>query len=223
MCERSARFKVKKHDLRPTKFPHLSLKINLSFHTKVSTHLINPDSGAAIRRLPFLSSDDATSAAVHLIVRERLSYGAVSSAVRKSIRDHLRGDMLSRARFGTGVRGYEIICSRATKLVWEKALGDIRRDEALPKHAELDVDLRIRTTYSFMHMAGKKHYHGMRIFVDGRREEGCCCSICLEAMQVGDVALRLPCEHVFHGECILRWLRRTQACPLCRRRITTED
>ncbi|KAL1538346.1 RING-type E3 ubiquitin transferase [Salvia divinorum] len=224
MSERSMRFKVKKHRLRPTKFPHLSLKINLSFQTKVSTHLINEDSGAAIRRLPYLSSDASTSpAAVHLIVRDRLSYGAVRDAVRKSIRDHLRDDRLSQARFGSGVRGHEILCSSATKLVWEKALRDIRRNETLPKHAELNVDLRMRITYSFVHMAGEKHYHGMRIFVDGMREKGCRCSICLEEMEVGDVALRLPCAHMFHGECILRWLRRSLACPLCRRRIRNSE
>ncbi|KAL1538345.1 RING-type E3 ubiquitin transferase [Salvia divinorum] len=223
MCERLVLFKVKKHRLRPIKFPHLSLKINLSFHTKVSTYLINQDSGAAIRRLPLLSSDSTTSpAAVHLIVRERLSYPAVRGAVRKSIRDHLRGDSLSRARFGTGVRGYETICRRATKLVWEKALRGIRRKEALPKHVELSVDLRMPITYSYVYTVGNLHYRGVRVFFEVAEEERCRCSICLEEIETGDMALKMPCAHVFHGECIVLWLRRSLSCPLCRRQIKTK-
>ncbi|XP_021768732.1 E3 ubiquitin-protein ligase RING1-like [Chenopodium quinoa] len=42
------------------------------------------------------------------------------------------------------------------------------------------------------------------------------CSICLEKLGVGTVLIVLPCLHVYHTECIIRWLERTHFCPFCR-------
>jgi Ring finger domain len=39
------------------------------------------------------------------------------------------------------------------------------------------------------------------------------CSICLSSSPEG---IRLPCGHVFHTECITRWLRCKVECPNCR-------
>ncbi|GMN45668.1 hypothetical protein TIFTF001_014854 [Ficus carica] len=41
------------------------------------------------------------------------------------------------------------------------------------------------------------------------------CSVCLENVVVGTEAIRLPCSHLFHGDCIVTWLRRSKFCPLC--------
>ena len=43
------------------------------------------------------------------------------------------------------------------------------------------------------------------------------CPICLEA-RVGDV-VGLPCTHVFHRGCILRWFEEKMSCPTCIRRV----
>ncbi|OMO68992.1 Zinc finger, RING-type [Corchorus capsularis] len=41
------------------------------------------------------------------------------------------------------------------------------------------------------------------------------CAICLEGFS-GNPCFKLPCSHVFHGECVAQWLWRKRSCPLCR-------
>ncbi|GJM98258.1 hypothetical protein PR202_ga15248 [Eleusine coracana subsp. coracana] len=43
------------------------------------------------------------------------------------------------------------------------------------------------------------------------------CSVCLGAVREGEMVRRLPaCMHVYHVECIDRWLAAHRTCPLCR-------
>ncbi|TQD92007.1 hypothetical protein C1H46_022411 [Malus baccata] len=48
--------------------------------------------------------------------------------------------------------------------------------------------------------------------------EGCGkqCVICLEEMQCGSEAIRMPCSHEYHESCIVKWLKMSLLCPLCR-------
>ncbi|KAJ7951804.1 RING/U-box superfamily protein [Quillaja saponaria] len=47
------------------------------------------------------------------------------------------------------------------------------------------------------------------------REDAVCC-ICLANYADGDELRELPCCHVFHGECVNKWLKMSTYCPLCR-------
>jgi len=42
------------------------------------------------------------------------------------------------------------------------------------------------------------------------------CCICLEGMCAGNLAMTLPCSHVYHSACIMKWLHKSQNCPLCK-------
>ncbi|OMP09512.1 Zinc finger, RING-type [Corchorus olitorius] len=46
-------------------------------------------------------------------------------------------------------------------------------------------------------------------------DEPTSCAICLEAFP-GNSGFKLPCSHVFHGDCVAQWLWRKRSCPLCR-------
>ena len=46
------------------------------------------------------------------------------------------------------------------------------------------------------------------------------CSICMEAVTVGEQVTELPCHHWFHDPCIAAWLREHDTCPHCRKGIT---
>lgn len=53
----------------------------------------------------------------------------------------------------------------------------------------------------------------VRYFEDTRRGT---CEICMDDFEVGLDASRLPCLHVFHGACIVKWLMINPNCPVCR-------
>lgn len=42
------------------------------------------------------------------------------------------------------------------------------------------------------------------------------CSVCLAAISPGQDIVRLPCGHLYHHTCIVRWLARSRHCPFCR-------
>ncbi|KAK2975088.1 hypothetical protein RJ640_014450 [Escallonia rubra] len=43
------------------------------------------------------------------------------------------------------------------------------------------------------------------------------CVVCLqELVSAGQEIARMPCRHMFHGDCVVQWLERSHLCPLCR-------
>jgi len=42
------------------------------------------------------------------------------------------------------------------------------------------------------------------------------CAVCLCNYEESDVLIQLPCEHLFHENCISRWLSQDSSCPQCR-------
>ncbi|CAN0013923.1 unnamed protein product [Pylaiella littoralis] len=55
---------------------------------------------------------------------------------------------------------------------------------------------------------------------EDRRE----CCICMRNFQTGQHATRLPCmTHLYHTECINRWLRESNKCPKCNEEVDKED
>ena len=47
--------------------------------------------------------------------------------------------------------------------------------------------------------------------------DGAQCSVCLGAVQAGEMVRRLPlCKHLYHVECIDMWLASHATCPICR-------
>ncbi|KAL9224133.1 hypothetical protein vseg_000201 [Gypsophila vaccaria] len=49
------------------------------------------------------------------------------------------------------------------------------------------------------------------------------CAICLENVEIGElIRVLMSCDHVFHVDCVDRWLVRVNACPTCRRTVAVE-
>ncbi|XP_048133452.1 E3 ubiquitin-protein ligase RNF181-like [Rhodamnia argentea] len=55
------------------------------------------------------------------------------------------------------------------------------------------------------------------------RDGGGCCCICLEELNGADKVMEIPCSHLFHSRCIIKWLERNNSSPLCRTKVEVED
>ncbi|AES69219.1 anaphase-promoting complex subunit 11 RING-H2 finger protein [Medicago truncatula] len=51
---------------------------------------------------------------------------------------------------------------------------------------------------------------------EGKGSEAMMCSICLAELLVGSQATRFPCSHLYDEGCIMKWLGRSNTCPMCR-------
>lgn len=49
------------------------------------------------------------------------------------------------------------------------------------------------------------------------------CAVCKDSFSVGDEVLVIPCEHMFHPDCIKPWLKEHCSCPVCRYKLPSED
>ncbi|KAK9467700.1 hypothetical protein V1512DRAFT_252051 [Lipomyces arxii] len=48
------------------------------------------------------------------------------------------------------------------------------------------------------------------------------CAICKDQYELGQEVLILPCQHMFHPDCIKNWLRISGSCPNCRHHISSK-
>lgn len=49
------------------------------------------------------------------------------------------------------------------------------------------------------------------------------CAICLGEYEDGEEVKTLPCFHVFHTECVDKWLKVNKICPFCKQSIRPGD
>lgn len=45
------------------------------------------------------------------------------------------------------------------------------------------------------------------------------CTVCFGSLDMGELAIQLPCSHLYHRDCIAPWMERRGSCPYCRRQV----
>lgn len=80
----------------------------------------------------------------------------------------------------------------------------------------------IRVLLRFMMLKSTKVLSAGRLIEKSELEVGRsiwdCCVFCLNDFKSGDIVRWLPCDHIFHRECIDRWFKmKSPICPICKR------
>ncbi|KAG8383106.1 hypothetical protein BUALT_Bualt05G0150300 [Buddleja alternifolia] len=69
----------------------------------------------------------------------------------------------------------------------------------------------------FQVTAIQRHRVDERRVVEKEDDDYRTCSICLEEFSVNNGDCEgMPCSHIFHGDCIKKWLSTSHSCPVCR-------
>ncbi|NXF62489.1 RN126 ligase, partial [Ciccaba nigrolineata] len=54
-------------------------------------------------------------------------------------------------------------------------------------------------------------------------DSGLECPVCKEDYTVGENVRQLPCNHLFHNNCIVPWLEQHDTCPVCRKSLSGQN
>ncbi|XP_059654311.1 E3 ubiquitin-protein ligase SIRP1-like [Cornus florida] len=102
--------------------------------------------------------------------------------------------------------------ARAMEESLEEAMHDDDIDDAIARAMEESLEEAMQMVPaipSSLHTLEKVKFDG-----------SCCmnhqCLVCLETFLVDEVITCMPCSHLYHEDCIIKWLKTSHVCPLCR-------
>ncbi|CDY20795.1 BnaA02g09350D [Brassica napus] len=92
--------------------------------------------------------------------------------------------------------------------------------------------VNISSRHSLVGGGGYKVEVNVKVNVDCCMRIGCCnkgkkdsslaetdCPVCLTKLSSAESRMELQCSHVFHRDCVIKWLKKNPSCPICRTNI----
>lgn len=82
------------------------------------------------------------------------------------------------------------------------------QSETLALHSENNTPYKLKPASSgAINDLQRKSFHKAMTITESGEEADCECAVCKDEIEEGDQVLQLPfCHHVFHEECLLRWI-----------------
>ncbi|GMI99684.1 hypothetical protein HRI_003637700 [Hibiscus trionum] len=187
---------------------HIDLQIYCvsSLHPETTLETVNLS--VAVRRDMFLSEENVRS-----VVRAMVAdWGVTPEFVDTAIVP----DILSYARYANGLPvnlGRQVIKWRIEILIEVSPYDEI--DESIEESLTNSVKFKPASKSSIKALKRARYlddedelHHG------SSSRKGC--TVCLDEFSDSDEVASMPCDHVYHNECIVKWLETSHLCPLCR-------
>ena len=89
-------------------------------------------------------------------------------------------------------------------------------DDVSPLASDNDNDLYHQHAFS----TPKQNNNVIEIFDED--DEDNLCTICMLDVEDGERVGVLPCDHLFHADCLKEWIKRRNVCPLCQTKLAEE-
>ena len=84
---------------------------------------------------------------------------------------------------------------------------------------EEDDDLFIRKKNQYILELDEFQFKHLKKYSALREDK---CPICLVKYKSADIIKEFPCKHIFHKNCIFKWLKTSNVCPICKHDLTEE-
>ncbi|KAI8081887.1 uncharacterized protein B0P05DRAFT_452764, partial [Gilbertella persicaria] len=62
-----------------------------------------------------------------------------------------------------------------------------------------------------------------RPLTDKEKSQETDCAVCKDHFELDEQVIELPCQHIFHDDCIKPWLKLNGTCPVCRHSVLPEQ
>ncbi|PWA52152.1 RING/U-box superfamily protein [Artemisia annua] len=144
---------------------------------------------------------------VEILAASRAYWCREISATRNSSMADFMEELL-RGRFAEERFPPELLTAYHSQL----SVSDLRPVEVL--------DLCDEVTNTGLSVALLKRLPCHKISHETKLTQNSCCAICLQDIEVGEIARCLPhCKHTFHQTCVDKWLTQHRSCPICRKHV----
>ena len=84
---------------------------------------------------------------------------------------------------------------------------------------EEDVEIFNRKKKKYMMELDEFQYKHLKKYSALKEDK---CPICLQKYKSADIIKEFPCKHIFHKNCIFKWLKQSNVCPICKHDISEE-